>query len=275
MSMNIINRDLFQTLENQLDNDIYLILVGPRQVGKTVFLHYLQKNVLPKKYPESKIFYFNLENEDLLLHFTDYQTLLNYLKLQGFNNNQKTFLLLDEFQKMEKPTKLLKLLFDEHPNLKVIATGSSSLDIYKKLRHESMAGRKLVFDMLPLNFSEFLRFQDPSKETIFQNIKPNIDKTTLENVLHSDLNSFFIEFLLYGGYPRPALEKTIENKKLLLNSYVQRDIQGILKLENTTPYTKLVALLSSQIGNLLSKNELSNTLQINNADLGNYLTVLA
>ena len=279
--MKIIKRPVFSLLEKQLNKDIHLILVGPRQVGKTVFLRYLQNNFLPNKYPDSTVFYFNLEDESLLLHFTDYQSLLKYLKLRGFDDKQKTFLLLDEFQKMNQPTKILKLLYDNHPHLKIIATGSSSIDIFQKFRDESMSGRKLVFKMLPLNFSEFLRFQDEQqddrKEIIFKNLLPENNKL-VRNALQSDLNSSFQEFLLYGGYPRLALCSSQEDKKLFLkeiyNSYVQRDIRGILKLDNTASYTKLVSLLSSQIGNLLSKNEISNTLQINLDDLEKYLTVL-
>jgi len=279
--MKIIKRPVFSLLEKQLNKDIHLILVGPRQVGKTVFLRYLQNNFLPDNYPDSTVFYFNLEDESLLLHFTDYQSLLKYLNLHGFNDKQKTFLLLDEFQKMNQPTKILKLLYDNHPHLKIIATGSSSIDIFQKFRDESMSGRKLVFKMLPLNFSEFLRFQDEQqddrKEIIFKNLLPENNKL-VRNALQSDLNSSFQEFLLYGGYPRLALCSSQEDKKLFLkeiyNSYVQRDIRGILKLDNTASYTKLVSLLSSQIGNLLSKNEISNTLQINLDDLEKYLTVL-
>jgi len=278
ISMKIIKRSLFTFLEQQIEKNVYLIIVGPRQVGKTVLLRYLRDTVLPKKYPESKIFYFNLENEDLLPHFSTYQTLISYLRLHGFKDKQKTFLLLDEFQKMSQPTKLLKLLYDEHPNLQVIATGSSSIDIFQNLRAESMSGRKLVFKMLPLDFAEFLHFQDSHQANIFKNLTPNADDKLIQNTLQSDLNQPFLEFITYGGYPRVVLSDTEQDKKYFLkeiyNSYVQKDIQGILKLDNTAPYTKLVSLLSAQIGNLLSKNEVSNTLQINLDELEKYLTVL-
>ena len=276
--MHIIKRDLFDSVEKQIMHGVYLIIVGPRQVGKTVLLQHLRHTFLPKKCPQTNIFYFNLENEDLLPHFSSYSTLIKYLKLHGFHDKQKHILLLDEFQKMPQPTKLLKLLYDEHPNLQVIATGSSSLDIFQNLRAESMSGRKLILKMLPLSFAEFLRFQDRQLENVFQNLTIDADSDFIKNVLNSDLEPFFQEFVVYGGYPRVVLTKTEEEKKYFLreiyNSYVQKDIQGILKLDNITAYTKLVVLLSSQIGNLVSKAELANTLQLHIKKLETFLTVL-
>lgn len=275
--MKIINRDILSLVRDQLENDLALILIGARQVGKTTILRYLEKKLL-QLYPKSKILYFNLENEDLLLHFIDYKSLVVYLKTKGvvLNNNQnKTFLLLDEFQKMPHPTKLLKLLYDEHPSLKVIATGSSSLDIYKKMREESMAGRKRIFEIFPLSFREFLRFQNSEKEKEFMRVTP---ETATGNIFRSEFLPHFNNYLIFGGYPRIALADKINEKEFLLNeiynAYIQKDIQGILHLTNSTTYTKLVILLASQIGNLLSKNEVANTLGLKLSELEHYLFVL-
>lgn len=273
--MKIIKRNIFSELENQLNNDLILILIGPRQVGKTVFLQYLRQKLAKKS-----IFYFNLENEDLVPTVSDYHSLLNYLKIHSYSPKKKTFLLIDEFQKINQPTKMLKLLYDEQPQLKIIATGSSSLDIYQNLRQESLAGRKLVFTMLPLSLAEFLRFKNSSLETSLANLisLAEIDPLAVKTAVNADFKTLFSEFVIYGGYPRPVLAAAAEDKKRLLreiyNAYVQRDIQGILGLKNVSAYTKLVMLLAAQIGNLLSRYEFANTLQIPLAELEKYLLVL-
>ena len=157
--MNIIlkNRTILPNITKQLNNDLVLILVGARQSGKTYILKLLTK-YLEKHYSKHNILYFDLEKPDILDNFLDYKSILNFLLAKGIDKNKTNFILLDEFQKMPMPTKILKIIHDHYPFLKIIATGSSSLDIYNKLREESMVGRKRVFTIYPLNFAEYLNF---------------------------------------------------------------------------------------------------------------------
>ena len=272
--MDLLKRAVLSKIIKQLDNNLILILIGARQTGKTQLLKLLEKH-LQTHYSDNQLLYLNLEDEDLLLQVADYKSFLNFLKLHGIDGGQKAFILLDEFQKLNQPTKLLKLIYDNHPQLKIIATGSSSLDIYKTMNSESMAGRKRIFNIYPLSFAEFLSWQYPNLDQIWQRIiKQNINPSTTA----SDFKLPFQEFTIFGGYPRMALSKTKEEKqeelKEIYNAYLQKDIAGILPLEDRLNYNRLLSLLSSRIGNLLNVNELSNTLTCGRSTIERFLFIL-
>lgn len=272
--MEYLERDILPQIIKQLDNNLIIILIGARQVGKTFILR-LTKQHLENSYSNPKILYLNLENEDTVLKLSDYSNFINFLKTQGVNSSDRVFILLDEFQRMSRPTKLLKLLYDEHSNLKIIATGSSSLDIYRKMRDESMAGRKRIFSIYGLSFHEFLRFRYPQLLPIWERvIAQNIDpKTSI-----ADFSISTNKFIVWGGYPRVALAASVQEQqeelKEIYNSYIQKDIAGLLHLEDTVGYNKLINILASQIGNLLNINELTNTLNIGRSTIEHYLFVL-
>ena len=71
-------------------------------------------------------------------------------------------MIFDEIQLLDDPANLFKLLHDHFPNLRIIATGSSSLGIKHKFS-DSLAGRKRVFHVEPLSFDEFLVFKDEDR----------------------------------------------------------------------------------------------------------------
>lgn len=272
--MESLERDVLPQIIKQLNNNLIIILIGARQVGKTFILR-LIKQYLETIFPKSKILYLNLENEDTVLKLSDYPNFINFLKTQGINSSDKVFVLLDEFQRMPRPTKLLKLLYDEHSNIKIVATGSSSLDIYRKMREESMTGRKRIFSVCGLSFHEFLRFRYPQLLPIWERVvAQNIDpKTSL-----ADFSIPADKFIVWGGYPRTALapsaQEQQEELKEIYNSYIQKDVAGLLHLEDTVGYNKLINILASQIGNLLNINELTNTLNIGRSTIEHYLFVL-
>ncbi|MBU4257339.1 AAA family ATPase, partial [Patescibacteria group bacterium] len=191
--MYLLNRTIIPKIIQQFDNNLILILIGARQAGKTHLLKLIEANI-KSEHPDNKVLYLNLEDESLLLQIADYKNFLIFLKTQGVNGgHNKTFILLDEFQKLPRPTKLLKLIYDNHPNLKIIATGSSSLDIYKKMREESMAGRKRIFNVFPLSFNEFLSWQYPDLSKIFARIiEKNLDPSSISQNFVLPFNEFTV-----------------------------------------------------------------------------------
>jgi len=272
--MDLLKRAILSKITKQLDNNLVLILIGARQTGKTHLLKLLEKH-LQSHYPDNQLLYLNLEDEDLLLQIADYKSFLNFLKLRGIDGDKKAFILLDEFQKISQPTKLLKLIYDNHPHLKIIATGSSSLDIYKTMNSESMAGRKRIFNIYSLSFSEFLSWQYPDLSQMWSRaVKQNLDISASA----PDFKLPFQEFAIFGSYPRMTLSKTEEEKqeelKEIYNAYLQKDIAGILPLADRLNYNRLISVLSSQIGNLLNINELSNTLNCGRSTIERFLFIL-
>lgn len=259
MNITLKNRSILPKIIQELNNDLVLILIGPRQAGKTKLLELICQH-LKNKEPNIKIFSFDLDKAELLVNFTNDKTTLDFLLAQGVDKNKINYVILDEFQNMPAPTKTLKVLHDHCPYLKILASGSSSLEIYKKLRQESMAGRKMVFAIFPLSFAEYLEFNEEEKNVsqLFSNSSMDVE---ISPVIANLINARFENFSLWGGYPRLALQQTEAGKESTLselyNSYLNRDVAGFLNIKNNQNFIKLAGLLAAQSGNLLNLNELS------------------
>ncbi len=274
MAILLKNRVILADIIKQVDNDLILILIGARQAGKTYILKLLIEHI-KKIHPENKILYFDLEKPDILDNFLNYKTILNFLSAYGIEKEKTNYILLDEFQKMPAPTKTLKIIHDHYPFLKIVATGSSSLDIHKKLREESMAGRKMVFTVWPLSFEEYLDFAKPDDYEMFKRF---MEKDIGTSAVKQEFIYNLEEYAIWGSYPKAVLSKSNEEKLQKLDeiyqSYLNKDLAGFLSAEDSAPVNKLASLLSVQIGNLFNHNEIAKILGVSRYVLDKYLFVL-
>jgi len=175
--------------------------------------------------------------------------------------------LIDEIQYLSNPTNFLKLISDHHKNLKIIASGSSTFEIRKKMGR-ALVGRAIVFEVFGLSFEEFLVFKEYSKP-----IEP-----VLTRIKEDELKDLFTEFVLYGTYPRIALipEKEKKEKYLwqIIDTYLKKDIRDLAEVKEIEKFNKLIEVLSSQTGKLLNIEELSNTCRLAKQTIERYLFVL-
>lgn len=272
--MSLIYRSVVKEIRKHISSGDIVILLGARQVGKTSIMKLLIEGY-KKVTPSNSIFYFDLEKEDELEILGNYRSLINYLKLQGADLKATNYLFIDEFHYLNTPAKLLKVLHDSYPKLKIIATGSSSLEISFKLK-ESLAGRKRIFTIYPLNFSEYLHFKNsPLLEVLYRADRKGIN--LIQPFLNEILNEWE-EFLSFGGYPKVVLTKGKEEKikelEEIYNSYVQKDIKAFLRLENVISYNKLLKLLAAQVGSLTNVHQLEPSIGIARQTLERYIFVL-
>ena len=149
---------------------------------------------------------------------------------------------------------------------KFIVSGSGSLDLKEKI-HESLVGRKRVFELYPISFKEFVNFKtnyryEESLEEFFE-----VEKVKTESLLN--------EYLNFGGYPRVVLEEKLSEKVRIIDeiyrSYLDKDVSYLIKSEKVDVYSSLIKLLAGQIGRLINYSELSSTLGIALQTLKNYL----
>lgn len=185
---------------------------------------------------------------------------------------------------MTNPTNFLKLLADKHKNLKLIVSGSSTLEIRRRFK-DSLAGRKVVFEVFPLVFYEFLIFKSEMRladvllESDIRHLNPGAD---IENIparfFNADMARYFNEYVVFGGYPRVAREAEYDRKAVYLNdiynSYVKKDIKNIMRVDNITAFNNLIKALSLQVGNLINLSELCTTVKIARETLERYLFLL-
>ncbi len=167
-------------------------------------------------------------------------------------------------------------MFDKYSNvLKIIATGSSAFYIDAKFK-DSLAGRKKLFELYPLDFEEYLLFRSKSdslgKE--WQLIRENNDFISLRR---NELMNHFNEYLTYGGYPAVVLSDSDEDKieilKELFTAYLKKDTLEA-GIQYQSKFLNLLTVLAHQTGSLLNTNELSNTLGLSTTAINNYLNVL-
>lgn len=248
-----------------------IILIGSRQVGKT----YISKNYL-ENYINNRVkgLYYNFENSVDLDAWQTIEHLEKHLAQSNLILNDKLFFVIDEFHYLKNATKMFKLIYDVYPNIKILATGSSSIEIQKHLK-ESLVGRKIVYNVFPLSFEEYL--QAIKKDELWNKID---SKNALQTQINSLNGNHLENYLLFGGYPRIAdnYSKSNEIKKEELreiySSYIQKDIKALIGGENVLAYNNLVKVLASQIGNLLNINEISQTLRMSRYEIEKYLNIL-
>ena len=193
-------RDLFPTLKRHLKTKETVVITGMRRVGKTTILRQMF-DLLPEA--ENKLF-LDLENPLNRKYFEDqdYDGIAATLSVLGINPRRRAFIFLDEAQYSPTLPSAIKYLSD-HYQMKFFLTGSASFYL-KHLFTESLAGRKRLFELYPLSFSEFLKF----KEETLQLPKPLIDT----EAVYRRIQRRYEEYVLFGGFPEVVLKTSAREK---------------------------------------------------------------
>lgn len=262
-----VKRSLFDKICKHLNNKEITLIIGPRQVGKTVLLKQLREHlIVDKKINPKLILYFNLDVIQDRELFQDQTEFIEYIKQKSLK--RKIYVFIDEAQRIKDAGIFFKGVYDSDLPVKLILTGSSSLEIKSKI-HESLTGRKRVFHLLPFSFLEILKHKNIELyDLIFK--KKKIFDYDKEKILR-----IFFDYCIFGGYPQIALTQDYEEKQEFLreifNSYIEKDIIGFLKIENEANFIKLIKLLSAQVGNLINIEELSGLINTGRNTVAKYL----
>ncbi len=261
----MFKREVLKEIEKWLYDDKIIFLNWARQVWKTSILKIILENL---KNEWKQVYYLNLEDFDILQDLNNStKNLLNYIS----NEEEMSYFFIDEIQYLDNPSNFLKYLYDEHKDkVKLFVTGSSNLEIKARFQ-DSLVWRKIDFYINPLNFKEFLEFKKIKEiEYFYKTIKPLIIQNLFINLLN--------EYLLYWWLPAVVLENDLDKKKVLLkeyvNTYINKDIRSIGKIDNLRNFNNLVKVFSVQIWNMLNISELTNTLNISRTDVQKYIDLL-
>ena len=274
-----IPRKIHQEIKSHLKRKEYTIITGPRQSGKTSLIQALYNEL--KKNGQT-VSYITFEDRDILSAINNHpENVFSFSPrpeklLKGPKpTSQPVFLFVDEVQYADDPSNFLKYLYDTYrENLKIVATGSSAFYIDKKFT-DSLAGRKRLFELQTLDFEEWLMFKDLTD--LSEELKLIRDRKNYISPGHIELMDKFNEYLIFGGYPEVVLENSLEEKIALLkdikNSFLKRDIDEA-GISNPDKFYNLLILLAGQSGNLVNRNELANTIGVDNKTIDKYLYVL-
>jgi len=257
----MIERKLFTDLVSHLSQKEMSIIIGPRQSGKTTLMEMLMEH-LDKR--GERTLYLNLDIEWDRPHFDSQSALLRKIELEL--SRQRGYVFIDEIQRKENAGLFLKGLFDLKLPYKFIVSGSGSLELKEKI-HESLVGRKRLFELTTITFDEFIHHKTDYKYR--ENIAGflEIEKDKIQQLL--------MEYMNFGGYPRVVLAPEQTEKTLIIDeiyrSILEKDIAYLLKVDKTDAFSSLIKILSSQIGSLINYSELSSTLNISYQTVKKYL----
>lgn len=235
---NMILRTITQNLIVDCDNKKAIVVIGPRQVGKTTLI---QKIVEDKKTlflngddPQTRLQLASANFQFLVQLVTDYDIVV-----------------IDEAQRIENIGVAVKMLIDAKLNKQFILTGSSSLDLGNKI-NEPLTGRKWEYQLFPLSWSEVKNHYS------FANAYARLE-----------------EFLIYGMYPEVVTESNKQKILLQLSgSYLYQDILELVNIKKPDLLMKLLNALALQLGSEVSYNELAKILGVDRMTVINYIDLL-
>lgn len=261
-------------LKKHLIKPQHTIVIGPRQIGKTTLIRQLAAQL---EKDNELVYFLTFEDPTVLVAVNDHpENVFNYtLSPADAPADKRLYIIIDEVQYAKDPSNFLKLLYDKYsPKLKIIATGSSAFYIDKSFK-DSLAGRKKVFEFLPLAFDEFLHFK--GEDGLIVEWEQMIKRPAYQGLQLNRINVLFDEYLVYGGYPAVVLADTKQEKqemlKELVNSYMKKDaLEAGIKEE--LKFFQLARLLADQVGSLVNNNELGNTLQMASSTIENYIYLM-
>lgn len=264
-------RDVIDKVKEHMKSKDIIVLIGSRQVGKTTILKILGKS--QEKDEGAAVYYFDAEIPDHMEIFSSYSNFLSYFN-QIITSERRVYIYLDEFQKIPHINKVLKIVHDHHENVKLLVSGSSSLEIQKKVE-ESLAGRKKVIEVYPLSFREVLRF---NKEDELLSVFDNFSLNASVIPFFDRFFNLFMDYSIWGGYPKVVIAKN-KNEKIfeledIYKSYIEKDIKSFLRDENVIAFNKLLKLISVNIGSLSNLNILTQQLGIARVTLERYIFIL-
>lgn len=237
----MIKRSIFTQLTSKLFSGKTILILGPRQVGKTTLLKLLQDQS-----KESTLFL----NADLPIvrsqltntGISELSTLLGEHKI----------VLIDEAQRIKNIGLTLKIIHENFKDIQLVASGSSALELANEI-NEPLTGRKWEFQLFPISWSELVQY------TSYMEALGELDQR-----------------LIFGMYPEIIENKGEEKERLneLAGSYLYKDLLTYEGIRKPQIIEKLLMALALQLGNEVSFNELARTLEIDKATVENYITLL-
>lgn len=258
--MKLIRRIIFEELKKHLVKEEISLIIGPRQVGKTTLM-LLLKDYLEEK--GEKTTFLSLDFEQDNPFFISQEALIRKLQLEL--GREKGVVFIDEIQRKENAGIFLKGIYDKNLPYKFIVSGSGSMELKEKI-HESLVGRKRIFELTPVSFEEFVNFKT---EYRYQDRLNDFFEIEKEKTKH-----FLEDYLNFGGYPRVILEEKMEEKRRVIDeifrSYLEKDISYLLKVEKIDAFSNLIKILAGQIGQLVNYSEVASVTGISVPTLKNY-----
>lgn len=236
---------VYRLIKEQIDKRLYrgkvIIVVGPRQVGKTTLLRMLTTD------SDRKVLVWNCDEPDVRRKLAEPTS--TQLGAEAANAD---LILIDEAQRVQNIGITLKLLVDNYPEKQVVVTGSSAIELSNSI-NEPLTGRKYEYVMFPFSAEELIKEFGASEE-----------RRMLEHRL------------IYGSYPEVVNLMGEERETLtnLVSSYLYKDIFSFQDVRKPEIIEQLLQALALQVGSEVSFNELGRLLGLTSITVQRYIDLL-
>ncbi len=239
--MAMIKRKLESVILNRLFKGKAIILLGPRQTGKTTLIKEVVKGL----------------NHNVLWLDADEPIVRNELtgvNISGLKNliGKNTILVIDEAQQIKNIGLTLKLITDHIPEVQLLVSGSSALELAEEIT-EPLTGRKFEFFLYPISFEELV-----------------IDHGWIQE------KGLVEQRMIFGSYPEVVSnpENMKETLGLLAGSYLYKDIFKYKDLRRPELLESLLQALALQLGSQVSYHELGQIIGADSETVQRYIELL-
>lgn len=235
----MIVRKIQQQVISTLNQGLVSIVYGARQVGKTTLAKQIAKNY-------KKPLYLNCDDPTVVSSLTEKSA----IELRSYIGDSD-LVVIDEAQRVENIGISIKLIHDTYPEIKLLVTGSSSLDLSNKIT-EPLTGRSIETILYPLSVEEVSA--NPTELTANANI-----------------------IMVRGGYPgmwKLSAEAAFDRLSNIATNYLYKDAFSPKVIYDQTIINNLLRLLAYQVGNEVNYSELGRKLSINDETVKRYIDLL-
>ncbi len=237
----MINRLISNIIKQKFFRGKAIIVVGPRQVGKTTLLKMLATEF------DRKVLVWNCDEPDVRRRLTEPTSTMLGAETAGYD-----IVFIDEAQRVQNIGITLKLLIDNYPDKQVVVTGSSAIELSNSI-NEPLTGRKYEYVLFPFSAEELL-----------------------DEYGAQDESRLLERRLIYGSYPEVVNLPGEEHETLtnLVSSYLYKDIFSFQDVRKPEIIEQLLQALALQIGSEVSFSELGRLLGLNSITIQRYIDLL-
>ena len=268
--LNRVSTDFKRYLYNEVHWQNRLIaIVGSRGTGKTTLL--LQHIKLNHPVVSSEVLYASLDN----LWFSTHS--LMYLA-DEFSKQGGKELYLDEVHNYVGWSREIKNIYDSYPDMKIVFTGSSLLEVYKG--EADLSRRAITYHLYGLSFREFLEYEYGIKTaavSVEEIISNHVNLATLIAAKIKPLVAFN-EYIRYGYFPYYKEDRELYHIRLLstLNTIIELDLPAVERIDyySVVKIKKLFAIVAAMVPFTPNISQLSHDVETTRVSLLNYLYYL-
>lgn len=233
------SRVIIDSIKKRIDSGKAIIIIGPRQVGKTTLIETILES--------QEFLFLNGDDPKTRNLLTEPNTEQIRLILGKYK-----YVFIDEAQRIEGIGLTMKIITDRFKNVQLFVSGSSSFDLSNQI-NEPLTGRKWEYQLFPISWEEYENHHG------FLYASQNLENR-----------------LIYGFYPDVLnnIGDEVNILRNLVNSYLYKDILTYAEIRKPEVLDKLVQALALQIGSEVNYSELAQIANVDKNTIGKYIDIL-